>query len=60
MVAKIITLFMLYLAICSQGCFNNGVCNSPGNCVCATGWTGRDCRTGIHMYLYFTVSIGGQ
>ena len=25
------------------GCFNSGVCGSPNECACSTGWEGNDC-----------------
>jgi len=31
------------VAHCPDGCFNGGICNSPGNCTCSGGWTGNDC-----------------
>ena len=33
-------------AVCTFGCYNGGTCVSPNTCSCASGWTGRSCRTG--------------
>ncbi|ETW08218.1 hypothetical protein, variant 1 [Aphanomyces invadans] len=30
-----------------RGCFNNGTCVAPDECVCAAGWTGYDCSIPI-------------
>jgi len=43
-------LFLFFLAICSQECYNGGTCTSPGNCTCVKGWQGHDCRTGNYFY----------
>ena len=32
-------------AVCNSGCYNGGTCVSPNTCSCASGWTGRSCRT---------------
>ena len=48
-----------FQAICSQGCYNNGTCTSPGNCTCTKGWRGHNCSAGNSFYyhnLIFTYS----
>ncbi|KDO16366.1 hypothetical protein SPRG_18103 [Saprolegnia parasitica CBS 223.65] len=30
-----------------RGCYNNGTCIAPDTCVCAAGWTGKDCSVPI-------------
>lgn len=30
-----------------RGCFNNGTCVAPGQCQCAPGWSGHDCKTPV-------------
>ena len=37
-------------AVCEQGCDNGGTCIEPGECSCATGWTGNRCEAGTQHY----------
>ena len=48
----LINLFILLLAICSQGCnSNHGSCDAPDRCQCSPGWTGSTCDDGT-LYLH--------
>ena len=38
---------MIYIAVCSSGCYNGGFCSAPNTCSCTTGWAGPTCTTGI-------------
>ena len=38
---------ILIIAVCSSGCYNGGRCIRPNTCLCASGWTGPTCSTGI-------------
>ena len=42
---KIESRSMFYLASCSPGCSNGGICSSPNSCTCPTYWTGTRCTT---------------
>ena len=42
--------FFAVTAVCSQGCYNGGLCIRPGVCSCRTGWTGYSCRTRKCIY----------
>lgn len=41
------------LAICPQGCRNNGACVAPGICSCPAGWVGGACHLGRWLLLFF-------
>ncbi|XP_066569095.1 epidermal growth factor-like protein 7 [Amia ocellicauda] len=34
-------------AICSKPCVNGGTCVRPNQCVCPSGWTGKQCQTDV-------------
>ena len=36
--------------LCDNLCFNGGTCDSSGRCVCAAGFTGPSCNTGLCMH----------
>jgi len=38
-----------FIAICDQGCFNNGTCELPNVCKCAEGWSGELCTDGMYV-----------
>lgn len=35
---------LIFLAICTPGCLNGGVCLKPGQCSCPGGYTGTLCE----------------
>ena len=39
--------YILFIAFCSQRCYNGGTCTAPNNCTCQSGWTGHDCTLGL-------------
>ena len=47
----------IFIAYCSQGCYNGGTCTSPGICTCADGWKGADCREGNCICRNFVLKV---
>ena len=37
----------VFIAQCTQGCFNGGYCGAPETCVCNDGWGSIDCTEGL-------------
>ena len=44
-IAKIVRC-LYYIAVCSGGCSERGMCVAPERCECQTGWTGTQCTVG--------------
>ena len=39
-------MYFIVKAKCSGGCRNGGKCEAPETCLCQTGFTGKNCKTG--------------
>ena len=46
-----ITMYIFYLAYCSGGCHNGGVCIDPEVCECPSNWQGQYCDVGEYWTL---------
>jgi len=54
-----VILFCTHAAVCSQGCYNGGICVRPTVCRCRIGWTGSNCKTRKFKYIVLSVVESG-